>query len=49
MYKMGQDNKMCKRSTTLEAQIVLKELQEGMARKDFAINITTKKILDGGY
>jgi hypothetical protein len=46
---MGQDNKMCKYLTTLEAQIILKDLQEGMARKHFVIDITTKKILDGGY
>jgi hypothetical protein len=35
--------------TTLETQIVLKELHEGVARRHFAPNITTKKILDVGY
>ncbi len=49
MYIMGQDNKMHKCLTTLEAQIVLKELHEGMVGGHFAANITTKKILDVGY
>jgi hypothetical protein len=35
--------------TTLETQIVLKELNEGVARRHFATNINTKKILDAGY
>ncbi len=49
MYRMGQDNKMRKCMTTSEAQIVLKELHEGVARGHFATNITTKKILDVKY
>jgi hypothetical protein len=31
MYKVGQDNIMCGCLTTLETQIVLKELHEGVA------------------
>jgi len=49
MYIVGQDNRLCRCLTTLEVQIVLKELHEGMARRHFATNITTKKILDAGY
>jgi hypothetical protein len=44
-----QENKLCKCLTTLEAQIVLKELHEGMVKGHFAENITTKKILDASY
>jgi hypothetical protein len=42
---------MRKYLTTLEAQIVLKELHERVAGslKHFAANITTKKILDAKY
>jgi hypothetical protein len=39
MYKVGQDNKMCKCLTTSKTQIVLKELHEGMARRHFATYI----------
>jgi hypothetical protein len=46
---MGHDNKLCRCLTTLEAQIDMKELHEGMVRGHFATNITTKKILDAGY
>jgi hypothetical protein len=46
---MGQENKMCKCLTTLEAHIVLKELHEGVTKRHFAIDIISKKILDGGY
>jgi hypothetical protein len=35
--------------TTLEAQIVLKELYEGVAKGHFVIDITAKKNLDAGY
>ncbi len=35
--------------TTLEAQIVLKELNERVVGRHFAIDITVKKILDVGY
>ncbi len=48
MYRVGQDNKMCRCLTTLEAQIVLQELHQGMVGGYFAI-ITTKKFLDAGY
>jgi hypothetical protein len=37
---------MCKCLTTSEAQIVLKELHEGVARRHFATNITAKKNLN---
>ncbi len=30
MYRVGQDNKLCRCLTTLEAHIVLKELHEGV-------------------
>jgi hypothetical protein len=43
MYKVGQDNRMHKCLTTLEAQILLKELH-GVARRHFAIDITKKKL-----
>ncbi len=49
MYKVGQDNKMRRCLTTSKAQIILKELHEGVDGKRFAPNITTKKILDVGY
>ncbi len=49
MYIVGQNNRMHRCLTTLETQIVLKELHEGVARRHFAPNITTKKILDVGY
>jgi hypothetical protein len=49
MYKVGQDNKMHKCLTTPEAQIVLKELHEGVVGGHFASNIIAKKILDVGY
>jgi hypothetical protein len=49
MYKVGQDNKMCRYLTTSEAQIVFKELH-GVAKEDiFFANILTKQILDVGY
>ncbi len=48
MYKVGQDNRMHKCLTTLEAQILLKELH-GVARGHFAVDITTKKKLDARY
>jgi len=35
--------------TILKAQIVLKELHEGVVGKYFAVDIITKKILDVGY
>ncbi len=49
MYKMGQDNIMHKCLTTLKTQIVLKELHERVARRNFVANITTKKIMDVVY
>jgi hypothetical protein len=35
--------------TTLEAQIVLKELHEGVVGGNFVANITTNFFLDAGY
>jgi len=49
MYKVGQDNKMRRCLTTSKAQIVLKELHEGVVGRHFAINIIVKKILDVGH
>jgi hypothetical protein len=49
MYKVGQNNKMRKCLTTLEAHIVFKELHEGLARGHFVANITSKKIFNARY
>jgi hypothetical protein len=49
MYKMGQNNKLHKCLTTLEAQIVLKELHERVLGGHFAMDIIAKKILDVSY
>jgi hypothetical protein len=49
MYKVGQYNKLRKCLTTSKAQIVLKELHEGVARGHFVANIIVKKILDACY
>jgi hypothetical protein len=49
MYRMGHDNKLHKCLTTSKAQIVLKELHEGVPRGHFAIDIIAKKILDVSY
>ncbi len=40
---------MCRCLTTSKAQIVLKELHEGMVRGHFAIDIIVEKIMDAGY
>jgi hypothetical protein len=48
MYQVGQDNKMRKCLTTLEAYIVF-ELHEGVARKHLVVDITAKKILDARF
>jgi hypothetical protein len=49
MYRVGQDNRLRRCLTTSQAQIVLKELHEGMARRHFATSIIVKKILDARY
>jgi hypothetical protein len=49
MYKVEQDNRMCKCLTTSEAHIILKELYEGVVEGHFDVNIIAKKILDAGY
>ncbi len=46
---MGQDNKLCRCLTTLETQIVLKELHEGVDGRHFVTDIMAKKILDPRY
>ncbi len=46
---MGQDNRLFRCLTTLEAQIVLKELHEGVVGGHFAIDINAKKIIDANY
>jgi hypothetical protein len=43
VYKVGQGNKMCKCLTTLEAQIVLKELHEGVEGGHFVVDVTGKE------
>jgi len=48
-YIVGQDNRMHRCLTTSEAQIVLKELHEGMVKRHFITYIIAKKILDVGY
>jgi hypothetical protein len=49
MNKVEQDKRMHKCLTTLRAQIVMKELHEGVARGHFVADITAKKIIDVGY
>jgi hypothetical protein len=49
MYRVGQDNKLSRCLTTLEAHIVLKELHERVVGGHFATYIIAKKILDVGY
>jgi hypothetical protein len=49
MYRVGQDNRMCRCLTTSKAQIVLKELHEGVSGGHFTVDITAKKILDASY
>ncbi len=44
MYRMGQDNRLCRCLTSIKAQIVLKELHEGVVRGHFVANIIAKKI-----
>jgi hypothetical protein len=43
MYKMGQDNRMCRCLTTSKAQIVLKELHERVVGGHFVANIKQRK------
>jgi hypothetical protein len=49
MYRVGQDNRMCRYLTISKAWIILKELHEGMARGHFVANITPKKIFGARY
>jgi hypothetical protein len=49
MYKMGQDNRMHRCLTTSKAQIVLKELHEGIVGRHFVVDNIAKKILDVKY
>ncbi len=49
LYRMGQDNKLWQCLTTIEAQMVMKELHERPSGGHFATKITQRKILDAGY
>jgi hypothetical protein len=49
MYSVGQDNKLCRCLTTLEAQVDLKELHKGVARGHFVVDIIAKNIMDASY
>ncbi len=49
MYKVGQDNIMCRCLTTSKAQTILKKLHEVVVGGHFVINIIAKKILDVRY
>jgi hypothetical protein len=49
MYRVGENNIMHRCLTTSKAQIILKELHEGMAEGHFVANIIAKKIIDVGY
>jgi hypothetical protein len=46
---MGQDNRLRQCLTTIEAQMVMKELHERPLGGRFATEITHRKILDVGY
>jgi hypothetical protein len=46
---MGQDNRLRQCLTTIETEMVMKELHEGPIGRHFAIEITQRKILDAGY
>jgi hypothetical protein len=46
---VGQDNKMCRCLTASKAQIVLKELHEGVVGGHFSVDIIAKTILDVSY
>jgi hypothetical protein len=46
---MGQDNKLRRCLTTIEAQMVMKKLHERPLGGHFVIEITRWKILDVGY
>jgi hypothetical protein len=49
IYRMGQDNKLKRCMSTIEAKMVTKKLHEGVLRGHFATKITQKKFLDVGY
>jgi hypothetical protein len=49
MYRVKQNNILHRCLTTLKAQIVLKELHEGVVGRHFVANVTAKKFLDVGY
>lgn len=49
LYQMGLDNKLGQCITTYEAQKILWELHEGCVGGHFAMDVTTKRILDAGY
>jgi hypothetical protein len=45
MYRVGQDNKMCRCLTTSKAHSVFKELHERVVKGHFTTNIIAKKNL----
>ncbi len=49
MYKMGQDNKLQRCLTTIEAHMVMRGRHEGPLGGHFAIEIKHRKILDVGF
>jgi hypothetical protein len=49
MYRVEQDNILCRCLTTSKAHIVLKELHEGRVGRHFVVDIIVKKILDARY
>jgi hypothetical protein len=46
---MGKNNRLQRCLTIIKAQMMMKELHEGLARRHFAIEITQRKILDVRY
>ncbi len=46
---MGEDNKLRRCLTIIEAQMVMKELHEGPSKRHFATEIMQRKILDARY
>ncbi len=49
MYRMGQDNRLKRCMSTIEAKMVTKELHEGVLKGHFATKITQKQFMDVGY
>ncbi len=49
LYIMGQDNRLWRCLTTIEAQMVMRELHEEASWGHFATKVMQRKILDVGY